>query len=304
MGTLITTLWFSDSGDPAADVRAAAERARTEAPDSATADHYAAAVASLVRRYQAPHPTDWHTPTEAGTQTSDSANDYAIEQLGPVDLATAAGPAHNQFAIGVFGQTIVIAATPLGRGTPSELPSPFLSLIPADNTYLIASVPADSRGTFAHFSNGTLSRSFVANPVDIIENTGLPETFEQPFWAGEHPLQYAPGVSPSPQALPFHPQEFAEGANRAWLGFRYTHPLLASDTDPIQVPVFAYQLVPLPAEEPPITAPGPDSGPDSGTGSDSGTPPQTQPNDAPAQSHSGNPAHPDGDKKRRWFGRG
>ncbi|WP_207400994.1 DUF6928 family protein [Actinomadura roseirufa] len=75
---------------------------------------------------------------------------------------------------------------------------------------------------YAIWENGNLLRSLSLSPdTGVIENIGTPLEFEQPYWAGEHPVPRTPG-SPdeTPYALPFHPLELGgEAALRDLLGF-------------------------------------------------------------------------------------
>lgn len=158
----------------------------------------------------------------------------------PAALAEATTPESGSVTIGTFGGLTMVAHESLSLARPSELDASWLRLLPAQRVFLLCCRPADAMGAFAHWSAGNLIRSFSAHPVDIIEDIGMPSPFEGPFWAGEHPLAYAPGVVPDPRALPFHPMEFAEQANREWLGFRYTHPLADTDFDPSRIPVTVF----------------------------------------------------------------
>jgi hypothetical protein len=78
--------------------------------------------------------------------------------------------------------------------------------------------------------DGTLQRALSLSPgFGIIENTGTPLGFEDPFWAGQRPVEGA-GFDEQPYTLPFHPLELAEAALGALFGFNYGG--LQSDDDP------------------------------------------------------------------------
>jgi hypothetical protein len=74
---------------------------------------------------------------------------------------------------------------------------------------------------FAVWEDGRLVRSLSLSPDGgIRENIGEPYDFEQPYWAGDHPvvpIQGWPDQGPYP--LPFHPLELGEDALRALFGF-------------------------------------------------------------------------------------
>ncbi len=74
---------------------------------------------------------------------------------------------------------------------------------------------------FAVWENGALVRSLSLSPDGgIAENIGEPYAFEQPYWAGEHPVEPVPGwPTQGPYPLPFHPLDLGEVALRALFGF-------------------------------------------------------------------------------------
>lgn len=203
-------LWFVNSSDPAAQIRQGLQ----------------------------------HDPASAGALAAALCPDFTTVPIGETTLAAAANPAADQLFIGVYGSLSVVTSPVLASSTPSALPQSWITALPAEITIVLHTEPESSLGAFARWEAGKLRRSFSANPVDILENIGLPFVFEGPFWAGEHPLVYAEGAPPDPQALPFHPQEFAEQAIREWLGFRFTTPLKASDTDPATITVSGFAIRP------------------------------------------------------------
>ncbi|MDF0529820.1 hypothetical protein P0W64_09535 [Tsukamurella sp. 8F] len=206
MGARAATIWFSDVADPKG--RLAIAHASDELPARSIAERILGA--------------------EATSRT--------------VSLAEAADPAPGRVYVGAYGGLTVVSHADLSTAKPSELDGSWRELVHAKHVFLLSTQPDRSVGAFAHWVGDDLKRSFSAHPVDIIEDIGLPEVFERPFWAGEHPLAYAPGVEPDPRALPFHPMEFAEQANRQWLGFRYTYPLDITDLDPARIPVLEFRL--------------------------------------------------------------
>ncbi|OFT86788.1 MULTISPECIES: DUF6928 family protein [Corynebacterium] len=83
-------------------------------------------------------------------------------------------------------------------------------------------------GAFAHWSAGTLQRSFSATRREILEDIGLPEPFESEFWAGN---TSATGIE-----LPFYPSQLAMASVEGWLGFS----ICPHDDDAAQLPVAAF----------------------------------------------------------------
>jgi hypothetical protein len=81
---------------------------------------------------------------------------------------------------------------------------------------------------------GRLRRSLSLSPDSgIIENVGEPLPFEQPYWAGERPVDTDEPDQPYP--LPFHPLEMAEDALRNLFGFNYEGLYLDDDPDLEQI---------------------------------------------------------------------
>lgn len=170
----------------------------------------------------------------------------------PESLARAANPLPGHVYVAAWGGLTVVTHQGLRVDRPSDLDESWWNLLPAHRAFLLVADPERAVGGFALRADGAPKRAFSAHPVDILEDEGLPELFEGPFWAGAHPLTYAEGVVPDPRALPFHPMEFAEQANREILGFRYTHPLDATDLDPARVQVVDFVLaseIPAPAPQ-------------------------------------------------------
>ncbi|GAB3132233.1 hypothetical protein GCM10027289_19870 [Tsukamurella serpentis] len=202
----------------------------------------------------------------------------------PESLARAADPAPGHVYVAAWGGLTVIAHDGLRTDHPAQLDDSWWDLVPAARAFLLVADASRAVGGFALRADGRVKRAFSAHPVDILEDEGLPELFERPFWAGEHPLTYAEGVVPDARALPFHPMEFSEQANREQLGFRYTHPLAPTDLDPARIQVIDFVLA---SEVPGPGAPGQvpaaaDGGAQQfpGTGTGTGTAPVQQAPDA------------------------
>ncbi|WP_372495475.1 DUF6928 family protein [Gordonia sputi] len=166
------------------------------------------------------------------------------------NLAAAMDSDDSQVYAGFYGPLTVVSCSLFATSKPSTLTRTVETIRTAASipesaaAVLLYTEPDSATGVFARWEGGTLRRSFAADPVSIIEDDGLPYPFEKPFWGGEHPLRYAPGVAPDPLALPFHPQQLAEQGNREWLGFRFTRPLAPSDLEPLTIPVTGFAIRP------------------------------------------------------------
>jgi hypothetical protein len=94
--------------------------------------------------------------------------------------------------------------------------------------------------SFALWQAGRLVRSLSLSPEDgIIENIGVPLPFEEPYWAGQYPVEPIPGwPNQDPYTLPFHPLDLGEDALRWLVGFN-----LEGLPDPENVPAFVIDLL-------------------------------------------------------------
>ncbi|KAF0961926.1 DUF6928 family protein [Rhodococcus sp. T7] len=216
VGAKVSTIWYVDVPDPAAVLRSHPE------PDLAAARRLAA------RLYP----------------------DLAATPTGPVPLAEAARlDAAGTVHIGSYAGVTVVCGPDLVVPRPSTLPGTRIRPTESAKTYYVASKPDIAWGSFAMWEDGHLIRAFSATPVHIHEDLGIPLVWERPFWAGDFPLEHPPGVLPDPQSLPFHPQQFAEGANREWLNFRYTGAPEGTEIDPKKITVHGFAVHP-PGEGP------------------------------------------------------
>ncbi|MEV0947799.1 hypothetical protein [Rhodococcus sp. NPDC049939] len=162
---------------------------------------------------------------------------------GSVPLSEAAAlDATGTVYIGCYPGLTVVCGIDVAVPRPSTLPETHICPTGFAKTYYVASKPEKEWGSFAMWDEGILTRSFSATPVHIHEDLGIPLLWEKPFWAGDFPLQHPAEVLPDPQSLPFHPQQFSEGANREWLGFRYTDAPEDPEVDPHSLTVFGFAI--------------------------------------------------------------
>lgn len=185
-GLNASTLWYVDTDDPAAAVR-----------DAALDRDAARALAAAL------HPG------------------LEVTVLGEDNLSAATSLDDGEIVVGCYPGMSVVRTGESLPPVPSSLVEHWIHPTGFRHTYLCSSSPvtkAGSWGAFAHWDGERLERSFSATPATIVEDLGLPQVWERPFWAGEHPVRAVLDVLPDPQTLPFSPGEFAEAAPRAWLG--------------------------------------------------------------------------------------
>lgn len=191
-----------------------------------------------------------NSPDDARTLIQPIYGDKVLVPAVDTDLATATAAVDADsdpdsiVYVGSYGGLAVVVCPLFVTARPSTLTKTIMAVRTSHVVTLLHTDPGTALGAFARWEAGTLRRAFLANPVTIYEDEGIPFVFERPFWAGECPIYYAPGAQPELMALPFHPQELAEQANRDWLGFRFTHPLADTDTDPATIPVTGFRVHP------------------------------------------------------------
>lgn len=230
MGVGTAALWFVDAPDPVAVLRSGVQ----SDVDAASA---------LARKL---HPG--LEPTLVG--------------MAPLTaFAVAAEP--DRVLIGCYPGITVVCASEPAAVRPSTLGEDWTTLVAAKHTLLVASEREHAWGAFAEWDSGNLKRSFSAGPTYIHEDEGLPFPWERPFWSGEHPLQFDGENYPDPQALPFHPQEFADAASAHWLGVRMIGGARDGDTDPASVLLCDFSMrdpnaAPPPDSRPPVETDRPD----------------------------------------------
>lgn len=170
----------------------------------------------------------------------------------------AGGSADNtveQVYVGSYPGVTVVSSPRLMTKIPSQLPSWWLRTPASRCTYLLASHPPGAWGSFAAWENGVLRRSFGANTIEFYEDTGLPFTWERPYWAGDHPIRWPAGIVVPSDPLPFHPRKLVEEAHAAWLGFRYVG-RRDDEIDPGTIRLWSFTVgTPSPSLSEPVTAP-------------------------------------------------
>ena len=133
-------------------------------------------------------------------------------------------PSEDEIFIGHFGTVTVIAAPDFGGDFPSQLNSHFLRVAGSQNVWLHTMHSVVDFFAYGVWRNGDLIRSFSLAPDSgIIEEVGDRPPFEEPYWAGEHPVDDPeemddPDFEPYP--FPFHPLELGDAALKEFFGYQ------------------------------------------------------------------------------------
>jgi hypothetical protein len=147
--------------------------------------------------------------------------EHRLVQIGDGTLARNGNPPNHHVYAGCFPGLTVICTPDAGLDRPSELAQRFRAEAAGRTLYLHAMHSVVDWFAYAIWTGeGTLRRALSLSPDSgVMENIGPPLPFEEPYWAGEHPVDDEEDEDRYP--LPFHPLELAEDALRALFGFVY-----------------------------------------------------------------------------------
>ena len=139
---------------------------------------------------------------------------WPITPIGQFPLNRSTKPSRAEFYIAGYPGVAVLQTFVEDCGKLSEISPTLLGAVPAAEVFVVAEGTGDGvgYGGFAHFTGTTVNRSLCATRTELMEDLGLPEPFEAPFWAGERAEQIG-GIS-----LPFEPVDLMQAAQQAWLG--------------------------------------------------------------------------------------
>jgi hypothetical protein len=175
---------------------------------------------------------------------------------GEVSLGDASvQPSDGLVCAGSFpGAEIVCAGALADFERTAEIPRRFLTPGAGRRTHLLRMLSSVDFLSFAVWVDGLPVRALSLDPDNgLLENLGSPLPFEEPFWAGEHPVEddleefdvdLEPvgrmAVDPEAYPFPFDPLELGEEALRALFGFVLEGVPRDDDIDPFEVPLLAF----------------------------------------------------------------
>lgn len=165
---------------------------------------------------------------------------WPITPIGQFPLNRSSKPGRDEFYIAGYPGVAVVQTYVEDSEKLTETVAYLRRALPAADTYLFAEGTESGYAGFAHFVGDELRRSLTATRERVLEDVGLPEPFEAPYWAGEKAEQLG-GIT-----LPFEPKDLVREAQRSWIG-------VDLDGDGPDVHVVGYAVDGRP--EPKITAP-------------------------------------------------
>lgn len=137
---------------------------------------------------------------------------WPISPIGQFPLNRSTPASRGEFYIAGYPGVTIVQTVVEDLERLSELSPHLLGSVRARDVYAFAINDSRDFGGLAHWQDGELKRSLCARPMELVEDSGLPDPFESPYWAGEKGEQRG-GIY-----LPFHPAELVAAAQRAWLG--------------------------------------------------------------------------------------
>lgn len=150
-------------------------------------------------------------------------------------------PRGKEIYVGCFPGLSIVAADEFALDRPSRLPAKFLSAANGKTVYLHAMHSVVDWFAYAVWVDGKLQRSLSLAPDNgIIEDIGVRRAFEEPYWAGLHPV-FEPGEEERDYPFPFHPLDLGEAALLDLFGYQLEGSIDADMLDPEAIPLAGFR---------------------------------------------------------------
>lgn len=140
---------------------------------------------------------------------------WPITPIGEFPLNRSSTPGPDEFYIAGYPGVAVVQTFVESMDTvtdASEVTVHLREALPATDTYVFAQGTDSDYAGFAHYTSTQVRRALAATREVVLEDVGLPDPFEAPYWAGEKAEQLG-GIT-----LPFEPSDLTDAAQEAWLG--------------------------------------------------------------------------------------
>lgn len=140
---------------------------------------------------------------------------WPITPIGEFPLNRSSTPGPAEFYIAGYPGVAVVQTFVESMDTvtdASEVIAHLREALPATDTYVFAQGTDSDYAGFAHYTSTQVRRALAATREVVLEDVGLPDPFEAPYWAGEKAEQLG-GIT-----LPFEPSDLTDAAQEAWLG--------------------------------------------------------------------------------------
>ncbi|WP_288831787.1 DUF6928 family protein [uncultured Corynebacterium sp.] len=137
---------------------------------------------------------------------------WPITPIGEFPLNRSSTPGRDEFYIAGYPGVAVVQTFVDDVSAVSEALPQLRAALPSADTYIFAAGTDSDFAGFTHYSGESVRRAFAATREVVLEDVGLPDPFELPYWSGEKAEQLG-GI-----ALPFVPADLARAAQEAWIG--------------------------------------------------------------------------------------
>ena len=168
---------------------------------------------------------------------------FPAERLEPLEDGSLlfACPRDNELIVGCFPGLSIVAAKEFGLDYPSELQSTFIEPTLGRTICLHAMHSVVDWFAYAIWKDGTLQRSLSLSPDSgVLEDIGPRLPFEEPYWAGEHPV-LDPEEEESAYPFVFHPLELGEAALLELFGYQLEGVLDPNQVEPDEIPLMQFK---------------------------------------------------------------
>ena len=151
-------------------------------------------------------------------------------------------PPRDEIRVGCFPGVSIIAADEVAEDAPMQLAPNFLGEGAGKTIYLHVMHSVVEAMAFAVWKDGQLTRSlYLSLEGEVVEEFGPRLPFEEPYWAGERPVDEESAEYP----FPFYVMEMGESALLAFFGYqeegtRYEETPLF---DPEKIPLLRFKRV-------------------------------------------------------------
>ena len=182
-------------------------------------------------------------PLDRAASAALAARLFPGERLEPLEDGTLSStcPPDDELVIGCFPGLSIVAAKEFGIDFPSRLPAAFRAGSLGRTIHLHAMHSVVDWAAFAWWQDGELRRSLSLSPDSgILEDVGPRLPFEQPYWAGRHPVGDPEDEEPE-YPFPFHPLELGEAALLAFFGYQLEGSGDAAQLDPEEIPLLRFR---------------------------------------------------------------
>jgi hypothetical protein len=138
-----------------------------------------------------------------------------VTEAGLLPLDLAIWPEPGIAAAAALPGLDIVSSRELAQYRPVELTEQVSRMADGRDAYGVFMHSMEDWAAFAVWSDGKPVRVLSLSPDrGIIEDQGERLPFEEPFWAGEHPVSHIPDYP-----LPFHPLDLGNEALRSFFGF-------------------------------------------------------------------------------------